>query len=170
MRMDVKFRHVFFAGAIGALLAIIGMVLAIGIIGTANAAERGPGGQANPPADQKAFYPLGECAANVVLQGYEVRLMTCTFVAPANVGTADFVQAALQTGAFDRIRGWVAYAGTDRQFPTNVVVVNYFLENTVYRPAVAVTTVSAVLFHVPTFGPLQMETPKAAALGVVSGQ
>ena len=170
MKMDVRFRHVFFAGSIGALAALIGVAFGIGHIASAAAAQAIIGGSATPPPDEKNFYPLGECPANITLMAREVRLMACTFVAPVNIGEADFVQASIQTGAFDRIRGWISYAGTDRKFPTREVLVYYFVENTADRPAIAVPTASAVLYHVPVRGALQMETPKAATLGVVDGQ
>lgn len=166
--MDVKFRHVFFAGSIGALAALIGVAFGIGHVSRAMAAGIAPGGHAVPPADEKNFYPLGECNANITLSAREVRLVACTFVAPANVGTADFVQATVSTGAFDRIRGWISYAGTDGKYPTRTVLVYFFVENTADRPALAVPTASAVLYHVPYRG--EMETPKAATLGVVDGQ
>lgn len=162
--MDVRFRHFFFAGSIGALAAMMGVAFGIGHALNANAE------QAFPPQDSKNFYPLGECPANVTLMAREVRLMACTFLAPVNIGENDFVQASIQTGAFDRIRGWISYSGTDRKFPTRNVVVYYFVENLANRPALAVPTASAVLYHVPALGVLEKETPKAATLGVVDGQ
>lgn len=160
--MDVRFRHFFFAGSVGALAAMMGVAFGIGHALNANAA------QAFPRQDSKNFYPLGECPANITLAAREVRLMACTFLAPVTIGEADFVQASIQTGAFDRIRGWISYSGTDRKFPTRNVVVYYFVENLANRPALAVPTASAVLYHVPYRG--EMETPKAATLGVVDGQ
>lgn len=168
--MDVRFRHFLFAGSIGALAAMMGVAFGIGHIASAMAAGIAPGSHAVPTTDEKNFYPLGECPANITLMAREVRLMACTFLAPVNIGEADFVQASIQTGAFDRIRGWISYSGTDRKFPTRNVVVYYFVENTADRPAIAVPTASAVLYHVPALGALQMETPKATTLGVVDGQ
>lgn len=168
--MNVKFRHVFFAGSIGALAALIGVAFGIGHVSRAMAAGIAPGGHAVPATDAKNFYPLGECPQNLTLMAREVRLIGCTFTAPVEVTSADFVQATVSTGAFDRIRGWLSYAGTDGKVPTRTILVYFFVENTADRPALAVPSANAVLFHVPARGELQMETPKAATLGVVDGQ
>lgn len=169
MKMDVRFRHVFLTGTFGALCALVGVAFGIGHMASALAAQVSPGGNATLPADTFAYYPLGECPQNVVLGAHETRLFTCSFVAPVNIGSADFVMASVSSGAFDRIRAWLADAGPTGTVPTRTVTVYFFAENLMDHSAVATPSATAVLFHVPQRGELEKETPAGGTAGVDYG-